>query len=146
MALLEIDGDELRNELAAIGRFILVGILNTAIGYAIILTGLAAGLGDYSANLAGFVLGFPIAYTLQRRWTFRTSSKATILEAALYALCFLAAYGINLAVIAIGRRLGYEENAIVQLAAICFYSGSFYVLTRLIVFRGKAPASQSRRN
>lgn len=146
MSLLQIDGDELRNELAAIGRFILVGLLNTAIGYAIILTALVAGLGDYTANLVGFILGFPIAYTLQRRWTFRTNSRATFLEAGLYALCFLMAYGANLAIITAGRQLGYEENALVQLAAICIYSGVFYVLTRLIVFRGKAPASLSRRN
>ncbi|MBO9517223.1 MAG: GtrA family protein [Porphyrobacter sp.] len=146
MALLEIDGEDLRNELAAIGRFILVGLVNTVIGYAIILAALAAGLGDYPANLTGFILGFPIAYTLQRRWTFQSKTKATVLEASLYALCFITAYGANLAIITAGRRLGYEENALVQLAAICVYSGLFYLLTRLIVFRGKAPASLSRRN
>jgi putative flippase GtrA len=146
MTQLQIDSDEIRNELAAVGRFILVGLLNTAIGYAIILAALALGLGDYSANLVGFALGFPIAYTLQRRWTFRTNTKATVQEAALYGLCFLIAYGANLAIIAAGRGLGYVENPIVQLIAICVYSGLFYLLTRLIVFRGKAPASLARRN
>lgn len=146
MDLLEINGEDLRGELAAIGRFILVGLVNTAIGYAIILVALAAGLGDYAANLTGFILGFPIAYTFQRRWTFRSSAKPTFAEAALYALCFLIAYGANLGIITIGRQLGHEENAIVQLLAVTTYSGLFYLLTRVIVFRGKVPASRSRRN
>jgi putative flippase GtrA len=137
--------DRLRDELASIVRFVLVGLLNTAIGYGVILLALVLGLGDYLANLTGFLFGVPAAYLLHRRWTFRAATRRSTGEMALYAVCFTIAYAANLGVISAGRQAGYEENALVQLAAIGVYAAILYVLTRLIVFRGTAAASPRHR-
>lgn len=137
----EYAAGRLRDELAAIVRFVLVGLLNTAIGYSVILLALALGLGDYLANLTGFLLGIPAAYLLHRRWTFRAATRRSAGEMALYAACFAVAYAANLGVVSAGRQAGYEENPLVQLAAIGVYAAVLYVLTRLIVFRGTAAAS-----
>ncbi len=129
------------SELARIARFVLVGIFNTALGYGFILVGLFLGAGDYLANVIGFALGLPIAYFLHRGFTFRVSARASKAEASRYVIAFVIAYGVNLSVIATGRALGYVDNPLVQLAAVCAYAAVSYVLSRLIVFPSSEAAS-----
>ncbi|MFV0644994.1 MAG: GtrA family protein [Sphingomonadaceae bacterium] len=135
-----------KNEAGAIFRFLIVGAFNTLIGYVIILLAFAAGAGDYLANLVGFALGWPIAYFFHRRWTFRRTTRPSPIEALRYVLCMGMAYGVNLGVITLGRSAGYINNPIVQLAAIGAYAAIFYLLSRLIVFRGNEQLSQARRS
>lgn len=125
----------MRTELQTIRRFILVGILNTAIGYSFILLGLWAGAGDYLANAIGFSLGLPISYILHRTWTFRAQRSASISEGVRYLAAFLVSYGFNLGVVTAGRLAGYPENPVVQAIAICTYAAVFYVMSRVAVFR-----------
>ncbi len=125
----------MNTELATIQRFILVGLLNTALGYFFILAALWFGAGDYRANAIGFALGLPISYALHRLWTFRPKHRARLGEIARYLMAFLISYGVNLAVITAGRMAGYSESPIVQGLAIATYAAVFYVITRLAVFR-----------
>lgn len=127
----------LGREAATLARFVLVGLGNTAIGYALILGWLRLGLGDYAANLAGFAMGLPISYGLHRHLTFRARHRATLAEGLRYGAAFLIAYGANLAVIAMGRGAGFERSALVQGLAICTYAAVLFVLTRVTVFRAR---------
>lgn len=124
----------LPDELARIGRFVLVGLFNTLLGYGFIMIALHLGAGDYGANVIGFALGMPIAYFLHRGITFRANGRSNLPEAAKYAAAFIIAYAVNITVVFIGRALGFVEHPAVQLLAICTYAAAFYVLTRLIVF------------
>lgn len=117
-----------------LARFVAVGLFNTAIGYAIILAGLWLGLGDYGANVASFVLGFPVSFTTHRLWTYGARAPAKGAEALRYALAVGVAFLLNLGVVAVGRRLGFVESPLVQLAAIVTYAGALFVLTRFFVF------------
>lgn len=123
------------SEIARIARFIAVGAFNTALGYALIITGILLGFGDYAANIFGFALSLPISYLLHRRITFQAHSRTTLSEAMLYAVAFIIAFCVNLGVLAAGRKLGYTDHYLVQLLAICAYAAVFYVLTRLLAFR-----------
>lgn len=125
----------MRTEIATLGRFILVGILNTAIGYCFILAALWAGAGDYPANMIGFSLGLPISYALHRLWTFRPRHRPNVAEVLRYLAAFAISYGFNLGVVAAGREAGYVENPLVQGLAICTYAAVFYVISRRLVFR-----------
>ncbi len=125
----------MRTELQTSRRFILVGILNTAIGYSFILLGLWAGAGDYLANAIGFCLGLPVSYILHRNWTFRTRRTASVSEGVRYLAAFLVSYGFNVGVVTAGRMAGYPENPFLQAAAICTYAAVFYVISRAAVFR-----------
>lgn len=116
-------------------RFILAGIVNTAVGYGIILSALAVGLGDYTANIVGFSLGLPFSYILHRRLTYRVQSRPNGSEAVLYMCAFVVAFFANLGVIAAGKVVGLEPSALLQAAAVCCYAGTLFVLTRFIVFR-----------
>ncbi|WP_395327363.1 GtrA family protein [Novosphingobium sp. BL-8H] len=136
-----------RGELATLIRFVLVGAANTAIGYALILCWLYAGLGDYAANVAGFAMGLPISWALHRKLTFRARHRPDGGELVRYVLAFLTAYGANLAVIVLGRAAGLgaggagatgvSGSALLQGLAVCTYAAVLFVLTRLIVFRGR---------
>jgi len=135
---------ELRGEMPTLARFLLVGIVNTLIGYGFILIWMWIGSGDYLANLAGFLTAVPISYLLHRRLTFAARKTQTWLEALRYSLAFAVAYGCNFAVITAGHSLGYFNNPAVQLAGIAAYAAIFFVLLRLTVFYG--PAKPPRGN
>lgn len=133
-----------RNEVATIARFVLVGLVNTGIGYGIILSCLFLGVGDYAANAIGFALGMPLAHALHRRFTFRAATSVRRTEFAKFAVVFLVAYATNVAVVAVGRQLGYVDSPLIQLLAIITYAAVLYVLNRLVVFRGADMASAPR--
>lgn len=127
-------------------RFLTVGLMNTALGYTVILTGLKLGAGDYAANAAGYAAGLILAYNLHRRWTFEVKSRATFPEMARFATAAAAAYCANLGVIYLGRSMGYVENPLTHAAAMVTYSGSFFLLNRFVVFTAaKSPSDAERR-
>ncbi|MFB0613103.1 GtrA family protein [Aurantiacibacter poecillastricola] len=126
---------QMPKEAATIIRFILVGLVNTGLGFLFILAGLWAGAGDYGANAIGFALGLPISYMLHRVLTFRPQHAASWGEIGRYLGAFLISYAVNLGVVTAGRIAGYQENPLVQAAAICAYAATFYIISRMLVFR-----------
>lgn len=131
-------------EISTIVRFVVVGLFNTAIGFGFILAALFLGAGDYLANALGFAAGIPIAYALHRRFSFKLTAAPSRAEFTQFLAVFLIAYGMNIGVLAVGRKLGYVESPAAQLLAIACYSAVLYVLNRLIVFRGSDTASAPR--
>lgn len=120
-------------------RFVSVGIINTLFGYAIMLAGLAAGLGDIAANAAGYVLGFGFSYLMHYRFTYRQNGHGR--SPLLYLLAVAASYLVNLAIVLIGRDgLGLVENPLVHLAAICGYAVALYCLSTAFAFRTESTA------
>ncbi|WP_236846605.1 MULTISPECIES: GtrA family protein [unclassified Bosea (in: a-proteobacteria)] len=115
-------------------RFGVVGLINTALGYAVILTGLALGWGDIVSNAAGYAAGLLAGFTLNRRWTFGSQAGPSMSEGRRYVLVFLAAYCANLAVLALARSLGFVESPLAQLAGLCTYSILFYLGSSRYVF------------
>lgn len=121
-------------------RFLLVGGFNTVFGYGIILIALLGGAGDYAANAIGYVIGLPVSYFMHRFWTFEDRSPPRLSQAVRFGIVALIAYGANVAVIFIARRLGYVENPIAQALAVATYAGVFFLLSRHIVFTGRKVA------
>lgn len=115
-------------------RFGVVGLVNTALGYAVILTGLALGWGDIASNAAGYAAGLLAGFALNRRWTFRNGAGSRMSEGRRYVLVFLIAYCANLAVLALARSLGFVESPLAQLAGLCTYSALFYLGSSRYVF------------
>lgn len=115
-------------------RFGVVGLVNTALGYAVILAGLALGWGDLVSNAAGYAVGLLAGFALNRRWTFGSQAGRSASEGRRYLLVFLAAYCANLAVLALTRSLGFVESPLAQLAGLCTYSILFYLGSSRYVF------------
>lgn len=121
-----------------IWRFSVVGIVNTAVGLAVLYGALFAGLGDFAANALGYGCGLVLSFVLHRGWTFAGRTKSLPRDAVGFMLAWIAAYGANLGAIALGRSLGYIDNPIVQLAGVVVFAATFYVITSRMVFADPA--------
>ena len=119
-------------------RFGLVGLVNTAVGYAVVLAALAAGFGDVASNALGYAVGMLFAFVLNRNWAFAagqsTPSASRPRQLALYSAAFAVCYGINLVVLWALRIGGAIPSPIAQLAAMATYTVCFFFLCRGVVF------------
>ena len=115
-------------------RFSLVGLANTAIGYAIILPAMLLGAGDYLANALGYGLGLSAAYLLHRRFTFGQPWGADRAEAVRFTITAALSFCVNLAVLRAAREAGFVGHPLAQLAAMLTYSVSFFILAKSWVF------------
>ena len=122
-------------------RFLAVGLVNSVVGYAIILGGLRAGLGDYAANATGYAVGLMIAYVLQRRFVFAVKRARTTGEILRFLAAAGLAYGVNLGVIHTARAMGHVASPLAQAVAMASYSLTFFGLSRLLVFAAPSGAS-----
>ena len=123
--------------LAEIARFATVGVANTVVGLAVIYGGMLGGLADIPANALGYVTGLLLGFVLNKHWTFRW--RGTVSHAfARYSLCFVLAYGVNLACLLVLTRPLRVDSYIAQALSIVFYTATFYSLSRVWVFRSGA--------
>lgn len=124
-------------------RFGSVGLANTALGYSVILIGLALGWGDIFSNLAGYAVGLIFGFFLNRNWTFNSTSKTDKATALKYLAGFIVAYSANLGVIAVARTAGFVDNPLTHLAGICIYSILFYLICSNYVFTSSRQTSSA---
>ena len=120
-------------------KFILVGIINTAVGTAIMF-GLynLAGCSYWVSSAANYILTSILSFFLNKFFTFRNRqrSPAQILRfAGNILLCYLIAYGaakpaVLWALSGAGRRL--QEN-VAMLVGMCLFTGLNYLGQRLFV-------------
>ncbi|MDM0081984.1 GtrA family protein [Variovorax sp. J31P179] len=117
-------------------KFAMVGVLNTALGYAVIFGCMYLfGLGAVVSNVLGYAVGLVVSYSLNRSFTFR-SSGARRVEAVRFVAIFLLAYLANLGVLVLStRRFGWHEG-VAQVIAGVVYFGLSFVLNKYYVFRG----------
>lgn len=127
----------MRNALAPLVRFAIAGLLNTLVGLSVIIAALRFGFGDVPANLIGFAAGLLLGFIVNRRWTFRAQGQTNPAEIVRYLLAFGVSWGLNIAIVLLGVRLGMAGSAWVQLCAIAVYSAAFFALSRWFVFAGK---------
>lgn len=124
-------------------RFGLAGIANSLFGFAIIMAGLQIGLGDYLANAAGYLAGFTLSYFLNRNFVFGQNSKRDSAEIFRFSLAILLSYLANLVILSVGRDIGYNGTALLQLAAMAVYTAIFFLTCQLYVFQKDSSAIKS---
>lgn len=125
--------------LATLMRFSSVGVVTTLVGIAVMMLALAAGFGDYQANITGYAVGLLLSFTLNRRWTFAQSEAATMAEVGRFLIAFGIAFLANFAVLVWGRSIGFAGQPILQLAGMSVYSLFFFFLSRHFVFTPSSP-------
>ena len=99
-------------------RFGLVGLLNTAIGFAVILFALRMGAGDYTANATGYTAGLALSYMLNRSWTFGVTQPVNPAEFARFMGAFALSYAANLLLITAGTLAGFGGNPLLHLGGV----------------------------
>jgi putative flippase GtrA len=124
-------------------RFALVGLSNTALGYAVImLMHYVFGLDPTASNLLGYAAGAILSYLLNRTFTFasdRPHRRAAPRFFAAVAVCYL----LNVVVLNLALHALRAPVPAAQAIAVVTYSIAFYLANRLFVFRAPAEKDYS---
>ena len=114
-------------------RFVVVGLLNTAIGLAVIVSlYTVAGLGLAASNAAGYAVGLVVSFILNGKWTF-TASQLGLRQVIGFAVVFAMSFGISLGLVHAMMSLGVAYP-LAQLCGVGLYSGVMFVGMKYAVF------------
>lgn len=115
-------------------RFLLVGCVNTVLGYAVIFGCMYLGrLTPELSNAVGYLVGLMVSYILHRHFTFR-SARPRSTEFARFVIVFLIAYTTNFIVLVVLVRGLGTHAALSQVVAGVVYVGTAYLLNKRYVF------------
>jgi putative flippase GtrA len=128
----------MREQVGLVARFGLVGLMNTAIGFAVVVA-LDPGLrvAPAIANAVGYLVGVAVGFVLNRGFVFR-SSRGLRASGLRYAIAALGAFVLNQVVLRwVGAELGAggPQHVAAQLFAMATYSVAFFLVCRFWVFR-----------
>jgi putative flippase GtrA len=119
-------------------KYLLTGLLNSAIGLTLIYACMSAGLGDVVANVIGYAAGFFVSFFVNNKWTFK-QRRPTMAKFAGFLLVASAAYALNLFVMLTARDQLHIDHRIAQLLGVVAYTGSSFIGVRIFVFGSKVP-------
>lgn len=116
-------------------RFLLVGVLNSLLGYLIIFGCMyVLKISPEVSNLIGYSVGLALSFVLNRTFTFRSSGKQSG-ELIRFLAVFTVAYGANLAVLYLLVRILLIHAGISQVIAGVVYVIFTYFMNKSFVFR-----------
>ncbi|MBE6779052.1 MAG: GtrA family protein [Ruminococcaceae bacterium] len=129
-------------------RFLLVGVINTLVGSALMF-GLynLAGVGYWPASAANYLLTSVLSYLLNKHFTFRHREKGwrpAVRFAATIAGCYLLAYGLAEPLVRwllAGAGETLRDN-LAMLVGMGLFTGLNYLGQRLFAFRPTPPADK----
>ena len=111
-------------------RFLLVGLLNTGFSYAVYVLFLYLGLTYVLANLMALLLGIMFSFRSQSALVFRRRNPRLMVR---FAACWLMIFGLNIGVITLLMRTGFDAYVAGALALLPMTLISYFV-QRLLVF------------
>lgn len=118
-------------------RYGLVGVLNTAVGYAVILAlDLGLRLNPFLANAGGYAVGLLVSFALSRGFVFR--SRDSVRKAGpRYLIAVAASFLLNQLVMGAARPLLPDTalgHAASQLAGMASYTVALFLISYFWVF------------
>ncbi len=124
-------------------RFIIVGVINTLVGTAIMF-GLynLAGCGYWFSSLANYVLTSILSFFLNKYFTFKNKDRSlmqVVRFAVNIAVCYLLAYGIAKPLVLYllaGTPKNIQEN-VAMFVGMCLFTGFNYLGQRFFAFAEK---------
>lgn len=124
-------------------RFLMVGAINTLVGFGVtMILQLGGRLEPHVANAGGYAVGIVLSFTLNRRFVFGAHGRLGA-TAARFAATALFAFALNQGVLSLATGwLGRAGLAPVleQGLAACSYTIVSFWLCRAWVFRAPSPA------
>ncbi len=108
-----------------------VGIVNTIVGFSIIMLLMLSGVSPLLSNGIGYGVGALLSYYLNSRYTFKAQTKSVLL-ATKFFLVLLLAYFLN--VITLHSLLTSLNPYFAQFAAALVYTTSAFILSAFFVF------------
>ena len=124
-------------------KFVLVGVVNTLFGTAIMFVFYNVfHLSYWLSSASNYVFGSILSYFLNKYFTFQSkgSSGKTIGRFVLnITICYLCAYGLAKPLVLhllAGQAINVQEN-VAMLVGMCLYTGLNYLGQRFFAFKGK---------
>lgn len=115
-------------------KFILAGILNTAIGLSAIFLGLYLGFGNLFANIFGYAVGLTSAYFLNKYYVFNAKESGfKSRELFLFIIIFALSYLANILVLYSLLQIGTHPY-LAQTFAMGTYSVINFLCNKFITF------------
>ena len=124
---------ETRSLIIEFAKFGLVGVVNTAVGFATIMAMMSlAGLGPVAANMVGYTIGLFVSFVLNKRYTFAGKPGETRRQLLSFLAVFAVAYTVNLIVLT--ALVTEIWPGLAQALAMVAYTVTFFGLARVFVF------------
>src|SRR6185437_5500141 len=128
----------MREHVGLIARFGVAGLINTAVGFAVVVA-LDPGLGVAPpiANAIGYLVGMGVGFVLNRGFVFR-SRDGLPASGLRYASAALGAFVLNQAVLRLAGAMlgaGAAQHIAAQLCGMATYSIALFLACRFWVFR-----------
>jgi len=116
-----------------IARYTGSGLVNTIVGFLVILTAMAVGFSPIVSNVAGYAVGFTLGFVLSKKFVFRSNGHF-VGESVRYLVAFVISYILNLLVLYLAISYLNIHAVISQFIAAIFYTACMYILARFFVF------------
>ncbi len=116
-------------------KFIVVGMLNTAISLAVIYVCMFLGMYYKIANLTGYAVGVINSFIWNKHWVFRAKGGNVYREIGLFGITFLICYGVQYLMLLLLVNQLEVNTYISQFLAMGIYTVSNFLLNRLITFK-----------
>jgi len=110
----------------------LVGIVNTIVGFNIIVLLMYCGVGAIQSNEVGYGTGAIISYLLNRKYTFNDTN-CNIAKALKFFIVLSVAYTLNYFVLS--YFLTQVSPYFAQIISAVTYTASAFILMKLFVFK-----------
>jgi len=124
--------------MAQLFRYLLVGLFNTALGFAIIFSCMyLLDMSPLASNITGYLCGLVVSYFLNKFFTFKTTARSHS-EMLRFLVVFAAAYLANVGMLLLCIDVLHLHEGLSQLVAGAIYVGASYFLNKYYVFRHPA--------
>ncbi|PAF43946.1 GtrA family protein [Helicobacter sp. 11S02596-1] len=114
--------------------YLLVGAINTIVGFGIIFILMAMGVNIELSNLLGYACGLVCSYLLNKTFTFK-SKNTHAKDLTRFLIAMGIAYSINLAILSLSYRFFGINAYVAQVLAGIFYVIGGYCLNRFWAFK-----------
>ena len=114
-------------------RFVLVGIVNTVVGYGVFYALFVyCDVQPYAANAIGYLVALSIAFFLSKNFVFAKKYKPKMLLK--YTISFIFCFCINQLVLFVLVNAKYMIPELAQIVAMLTYTLAFYFANKYFVF------------
>lgn len=114
-------------------KYLIVGVINTIIGYGIIFSLMYFGSSPEISNLAGYAVGICISYVLNKLYTFKSKVHPKK-EFPKFAASLLLAYGLNFLTLIFCVRVIHINAYVSQIISGAVYTLSGFAFARYFAF------------
>jgi putative flippase GtrA len=115
-------------------KYLLVGIINTIVGYGIIFFLMFVGVSPEVSNIVGYAVGISVSYVLNKIYTFQSKAHPKK-EFPKFVLSLLASYTLNFLTLVLCIHILKINPYISQIISGAVYTLSGFVFLKYFAFR-----------